>query len=137
MSGVNRFRDLSTNLLKRRFIRFLLVGALNTVFGYSVYALLIFMHVHYALAALGGQILGVLFNFKTIGLLVFDRRGNRRFLRFVSVYILTYLLTALLLKLFHAFNVNLYLAGALLLLPMAVLSYFLNRKFVFADDSRT
>ena len=134
---MKRLRDFGASLLNRRFIRFLLVGGLNTLFGYSVYALLIFLHVHYALAALGGQVLGVLFNFKTIGLLVFDRRGNRRFLRFVSVYILTYLLTALLLKFFHAFNVNLYLAGALLLLPMAVLSYFLNRKFVFADDART
>jgi putative flippase GtrA len=134
---VNRVRDVGTTLLQRRFVRFLLVGGLNTLFGYSVYALLIFLHVHYALAALGGQVLGVLFNFKTIGLLVFDRRGNRRFLRFVSVYLLTYLLTALLLKIFHAFDVNLYLAGALLILPMAVLSYFLNRNFVFIDDART
>ena len=132
---MSRLSDFCSFVLERRFVRFLLVGALNTLFGYSVYALLIYLHVHYALAALGGQILGVLFNFKTIGLLVFGRRGNRRFFRFISVYLLTYLLTAALLKLFHALDINLYLAGAILILPMAVLSFILNRRFVFGDDA--
>ena len=121
--------------LRIQFVRFLLVGALNTVFGYSVYALMLFLGVHYAAAALAGQILAVLFNFKTTGALVFSSRDNRRFLRFVGVYALTYGVNVFFLKIFHLLKLDMYLAGALLLLPMAFLAFGLNRRFVFTDPT--
>ena len=44
-------------------IKFLVVGAVNTVFGYSCYAGLLFIGLHYSLAALFGTLLGVVFNY--------------------------------------------------------------------------
>ena len=60
------------NLIKKRkFVRFLLVGVLNTLFGYFSFATLIIIGLDYKLAALLATIIGVLFNFQTTGRLVF------------------------------------------------------------------
>ncbi|NCQ92050.1 MAG: hypothetical protein GPI94_15420 [Microcystis aeruginosa LG13-03] len=64
----NRFVKL---LKKHRFVRFLLVGVLNTIFGYSLFAVLILIGLNYKYAVLIGTIQGVLFNFQTTGRLVF------------------------------------------------------------------
>jgi putative flippase GtrA len=59
------------NLIKKHnFARFLLVGVLNTIFGYFLYGTLILIGLDYKLAVLLATILGVLFNFQTTGRLV-------------------------------------------------------------------
>ena len=63
---------IAKKILERRFIRFLLVGGVKTLFGYGVFFSLIYIGLHYSLAALLGTILGILFNFQTVGRLVFD-----------------------------------------------------------------
>jgi putative flippase GtrA len=111
--------------------KFVAVGIINTVFGYSVYALFIFLGMHYSLAALFGTIIGVLFNFKTIGILVFKVNDDRLLIRFIGVYIVTYLMNVSVLKIFHNYRFNMYTAGLLLIVPMAGFSYVLHSKFVF------
>jgi len=60
------------NLIKKhKFARFLLVGVLNTIFGYFLYGTLILIGLDYKYAVLLVTILGVLFNFQTTGRLVF------------------------------------------------------------------
>jgi len=116
----------------RQFINFLFVGALNTGFGYCAYALFIFTGLHYSIAVLFSTILGVLFNFKTIGVLVFKNGDNRLILRFFAVYAIIYLLNVSGLKLFKSLgSQNMYVNGLILVLPLAFLSFFLNKKFVF------
>lgn len=128
----------TTNLVlsgeRKRLILFLLVGGVNTIFGYSLYALLLFFHLHYALASLLGTIGGVLFNFKTTGVIVFNNHDNKLLLRFIAVYAVTYLLNVSGLKIFTIFNSNMYLAGAVLILPMALLGFVLQKKFVFGVE---
>ena len=75
-----------------RFIKFLFVGGINTLFGYTSFAILIFLKLDYRIALLIATVCGVLFNFKTIGTLVFKKKSNRLITRFVIVYLLTYLL---------------------------------------------
>ena len=123
------------SLLDSRFIRFLLVGVLNTVFGYSVFAFFIFTGMHYAVAALLSTICGILFNFKTTGQIVFGSRDNSLLLRFFGVYAITYVIGVLFLKLSTAFQWNVLIAAAVLMPPMAVVSYTLNRLFVFAPST--
>lgn len=118
-------------MIDRRFLRFLAVGVLNTIFGYCAFAALLFVGVHYSLAALLSTVAGVIFNFFTTGRLVFDSREGSRIWRFVGVYGVIYLLNVVCLRLFKAAGVDLYLAGALLVPPMAVLAFVLNRAFVF------
>ena len=117
--------------LESRFVRFLLVGALNTVFGYSIFAVLILAGVHYAVAALFSTVAGVLFNFRTTGRLVFSSRDNTLLLRFCGVYAISYVVGVLLLKASVALSINVLLASAVLSLPMAVFSYSLHRLLVF------
>lgn len=119
---------------QKRLILFFLVGGINTVFGYSLYALLLFLHFHYSVASLLATIGGVLFNFKTTGVIVFKNSDNRLLLRFVSVYCVTYAINVGGLRVFHAFQMNMYLAGAILVLPMALLSYMLLKTFVFGGN---
>lgn len=121
-------------LLENRFLRFLAVGGLNTVFGYTVYVVLIYLGFHYALAVLLTTVLGVLFNFKTTGSLVFGSRNNRLIFRFVGAYAAICLMNIAALKVFKSFDVDMYLAGALVILPMAMVAFLLNRRFVFGGQ---
>lgn len=120
--------------MKNRFVRYLLVGILNTVFGYSLYAFFIFLNLHYSVAVLLGTVLGVLFNFKTIGKLVFKSHNNALIFRFVTVYALTYFVNVGGLRIFKGYNINMYLSGFLMLFPATVISYTLHKRFVFKES---
>jgi len=118
-------------LLDRRFAKFLVVGVLNTAFGYSIYAALIYLGLHVSVAILIGTILGILFNFRTTGQLVFGSRDNRLFVRFVAVYAILYVLNVAGVEALLLAGVGKYLAGALMLVPMALLAFILNKTLVF------
>ena len=121
-------RDL---LFDKQFHRFIAVGILNTIVGYSLFAFFIYTGLHYMLASLFATILGVLFNFHSIGKIVFKQHDYKLIFRFFSVYGITYLLGIIFLYFFDTLDVDMYLAGFLLLIPMAVISFLLNRYFVF------
>ncbi|HCS64153.1 MAG TPA: polysaccharide biosynthesis protein GtrA [Cellvibrio sp.] len=118
-------------MLAVQFVRFLAVGVVNTLFGYSIYALLIYLGLAYTYALLFATILGVLFNFQTIGRLVFQSRDKRLIGKFFAVYAITFCLNLLLIKLMIKLGLSAYLAGALALIPTTVLSFLLNKFFVF------
>jgi len=124
---------LTIPLLEHRFVRFLLVGGLNTAFGYGVYALALFLGAHYVVAATLSTVLGVLFNFLTTGSIVFGGLGKARLPRFVAVYAVTWAAGVLALKATSGLGIDLYLAGLLLLLPSAALTFLLLRSFVFKE----
>lgn len=117
--------------VKNKFIRFLFVGGLNTAFGYGIFASMLWFGLHYTLASFLSTILGILFNFKTTGVIVFDSHNNLLILKFFAVYGITYVLGVFGLYLFSLLRVSPYISGALLILPMACASFILNKKFVF------
>ena len=118
--------------LDRKLILFFLVAGLNTLFGYGLFAGLIFIGLPYFLATLVAQILGVLFNFKTYGVLVFKNNDNSRIFRFVGVYTVTYITNISLMFLFRQlWELNDYEIGAILAIPMGLLGFVLNKRFVF------
>lgn len=119
------------NLTSNKFIKFLLVGGLNTIFGYSAYAFLIFIGLHYTLAVLVGMIFGVFFNFFTTGRLVFKNSKNHLIFKFFGTSIIIYFLNIGFLRIFDLYKCNMYIAGIILLLPMAIIAFILNKKFVF------
>ena len=118
--------------LDNNFVRFILVGILNTIIGYGLFVLFIYLGLHYSLAVLLSTILGVLFNYKSIGSLVFSSK-TKSLHRFVAVYLFIYCLnvSGLWIILTYTGIENIYLSGAILLAPMAVVSFVLNKKFVF------
>lgn len=115
-----------------QFFVFILVGILNTLFGYGLFAFFIFLNVHYSLAVFLSTALGVLFNFKTTGSLVFRNSNNRLIFRFIVAYTIVYVLNIFFLWLLkRAGFENMYLNGFVLLVPLAMISFILNKFFVF------
>lgn len=113
------------------FLRFLVVGGMNTLFLYMVFAIFTLLHFHYVVATLIAYICGTLFNFRTYGTLVFRNKSFWLIFRFVGVAVLLYGLNIGILKIFEIFDVNKLVAQAILTLPLAGVSFFLFRKFVF------
>lgn len=118
--------------ISKSFIKFILVGILNTVFGYSVFALFNFLGFHYSMSTLLSTVIGILFNFKTTGCLVFNNNNNRLLFRFIMVYCITYFFTVLVLTVLSKLNLNnMYINYAVVLPVNALLSYYLMKKIVF------
>ena len=113
------------------------MGAVNTAFGYGVFALFIWTGLHYTLAAFLTEICGILFNFKTTGTIVFGSRDNRLIFRFFGVYLCVYLLRIGLLKVFLIYGVGPLPAAAIIVLPLSLLAYVLQRRFVFGTLEKT
>lgn len=114
-----------------QFFKFMLVGVFNTLFGYAVFSILIYIGLHYTLAVFIGTIIGVIFNFKTTGKLVFNSHDNALIWKFFGVYGIIYLLNVVGLYFLEKISVDIYTAGAILIVPMALVSFWLNKRFVF------
>ena len=123
--------------LAKQMLRYLLVGGLNTAFGYGIYAAFIFLGLYFAIAALISQIVGVVFNYFSYGKIVFRSRFNiRTLVKFASVYVLLYLISVAVLFLLQKIGWNAYEAGLGNMVVNVVLSFIINRRFVFSK-SRT
>ena len=110
-------------------VRFGLVGLLNTAFGYGVYALFILAGFWPGAALTLGMAAGVAFNFQTMRRLVFRSQG--RAVRFVLAYALILVANWLLLRLLLHAGLSELGGQAALALPMAALSFWLQRRYVF------
>ncbi len=121
------------NLKDPRFYRFLAIGLINTAFGYSIYALFLFIGMHYAIAGLFGTVLGVIFNFFTTGALVFSVVEGKRLFKFAGVYVVTYFCNIAGIKILFVMGFNYYYGGALMIPPMAILAFLLNKYWVFKE----
>ena len=131
-----QLRSFVVKFWENQLIRFLMVGGINTAFSYLIYAFFLYIGLHYTIAVLLAQICGVLFNFNTTGKIVFNNTKPNLIFRFIGVYLLTYFLNIFCLKLFELNNFNMYIAGAILVLPIAFLSFFLNKSLVFSSQSK-
>lgn len=114
-----------------QFFRFLFIGGVNTLFGYSIFVILVFIKLHYSLALLFATILGVLFNFKTLGIVVFRNDKNSKIIKFFLVYAMLYFVNVFFVAGLKYLGMGTYSAGAFAVLPVAALGYVLNRKLVF------
>lgn len=120
----------------RRLGRFLVIGVVNTLFGYGVYALLVYLKLSYLLALLLSTVAGVIFNFFSTGRLVFRQRGGLgTFASFIAAYALVYLVNAAELDLLvERLRVGPY-AGQAICLPTSVaMSWILLNFWVFKSN---
>lgn len=121
--------------LKYKFIRFIGVGIINTLFGVGMYCGLLFVGMNYYWAVALSTILGVIFNFQTIGHFVFANKDSSRICKFVLVYIVSYLINVLLIKiLVDLVGINTYLAGLISAPIIALLSFALHNTYVFKEN---
>ena len=115
----------------KKFILFLCVGLLNTLFGYSIFAFFLWIGLHFTISALISTIAGILFNFTTFGRIVFKNNSYSNLPKFVFIYALNYFLGVGVLYYCDQLDYNLYLVQAILLMPTAVLRYLLMKYFVY------
>jgi len=127
--GLGRFADL-------KIIKFLSAGVLNTIFGYTVYAALLFFNAQYLAALFGATVAGVIFNYFSFGRIVFNSySGWFVLLRFVLSYALIYAVNAALLGILTGyFLLNPYL-GQVVCIPIGILlSWLLMNYWVYKND---
>lgn len=125
-----------TRIFSPTIARFLGVGLLNTVVGYAIYAILILFDVPYLAALFMATVTGVIFNYFSIGRLVFKSRGGMIvFGKFIAAYGLVYFANAAGLELsIKNFQLNPYLGQALCVPPSVILSWLLMNYWVYKND---
>ncbi len=131
-----RIRLINISFLNSSQIKFLGVGLLNTIVGYSIYAVLIAFGLSYFTALFLATILGVTFNYFSVGSLVFVSKGGLAiFAKFVLAYSFVYMLNAIALNiLILTLHLGPYIAQALFV-PLSVsLSWMLMNYWVFKND---
>ncbi len=109
-----------------RFVKFLLVGVLNTAFGFTAYAVflkLIGLPWQFALAV--SYVLGVLWNFFSHGRIVFGTHGFGRLPAYVLAYVSIFLLNKWVLHILIGTGVSELWAQGLLVFPMAMVAFVL------------
>lgn len=119
----------------RRVLRFLMVGGLNTGFGYAVYAGFVLAGAAPWLAVGGATLLAFVFNFFSYGGLVFGSTSRRLWPRFLLFYAALGTLNWAMLRALAALGLGPFLAQAVLVPILAAAGYLALRRFVFRGQS--
>jgi putative flippase GtrA len=114
-----------------RVLKFLVVGGLNTAFGYWVFVAVHLLGDNSAIAAIVSTIIGVVFNFMTTGRLVFGSAHSHQFLRFGLVYTGQVCVNIGLLALAQRWGIHAILAQLIILPCLAAGTYLALKHFVF------
>jgi len=120
-------------ILDNKICRFIFSGLINTVFGFSIYSVLIYIELPYLLALLISTILGVFFNFFSFGHIVFGKHWNLLVLsKFIVSYVISYLFNSgMLIILTKNLLFDPYLGQLLCILPSAFICWFLLNHWVY------
>ena len=119
-----------------QFLRFVAVGVMNTGFSYLIYAIGLALGLHYALANLIAMITGILFSFKSQGHLVFQNRNSNLLRRFAASWFCIWLFNIGLIALMtRCTPFDAYVTGALALVPVTLLSFVVQKYYVFAGTN--
>ncbi len=114
-----------------RFGRFLVVGCINTAFGYAAFWLALRLGASLLITSISAATAGVIFNFFTTGGLVFRDLGRDRVLPFIAVYVVIIAVNTFgLIAMGHA-GIRPELGQIILLPALAITSFALQLMFVF------
>ena len=115
-----------------QFWRYLGVGAVNTLFGYTLYAMLVALGTEMFLAQIVATVIAVAFNYFTYNRHVFGGASPSK-LRFLLAYALNYLVGFVALALAAVFVRSPYLAGLLATFVAALINFVVLRRYVFVS----
>jgi len=132
MSGPDTFwaRRIAP-LLRPQFMRYLAVGAANTGFSILVYWAMLWAGLAVPLASLASLGVGILISFTTQSRFVFDNRDPWKLLPYFIVWSILYAFNLGLIWLLMRCGLDAYAAGFLSTPATVLLSYFLQKAFVF------
>jgi len=117
--------------LQGQVLRFGVVGILNTIFSYSIYALGIYLGLTYYVASLISMIVGVMVSFATQGRLVFRAQLKGRFPSYLLMWLLLYLVNVGTIRWLLTFDLNQYVAGLIAAIPVVIASFVLQKFIIF------
>lgn len=136
---LKKIEEIIVSLCSKQFVRFVLVAAMNTMFGLLVNYILLFifqnlLEIPHAIfiSNLLATIISILFNFKTYGALVFKNKDRKLIFRFLMVTTFTYLLNmdGIALLQYMDFNNN-YINLTVMAIPVGLCNYFFNKIFTY------
>jgi hypothetical protein len=81
--------------------------------------------------------MGIFLSFYTHGKFVFGNTEKRLLSRFIGGWIVIYFANIFLIRELIQWGLNAYISGALAIIPIAVLSYFFQKFFVFRQAALT
>ncbi|NOD49794.1 MULTISPECIES: GtrA family protein [unclassified Ruegeria] len=110
---------------KKSFMRFAMVGVLNTAFGYALFTILNLSGLPPQVALVISFSGGVLWNFMTHARLVFDTKGLGRLPFYILSYLVVYAFNALSLEGLLSVGFQPIIAQGIIVLPAAILAFIL------------
>ncbi len=123
--------------LPARPLRFVLVGAFNTLVSFGSFSLLVAADIDLPVASLAGLIAGIAVGFLTQGSLVFGHLSLPSLARFLMAWTTMYFVHLGIVYGLMAIGVPPIAGGAVALCVIAGLSYFVLRDLVFRPDPLT
>lgn len=114
----------------RQVLRYYQAGMLNTLFGYGLYAVLVFLSLDMFVAQLISHVLGTLFNYINFSRYAFAGKTGSP-LRFVASYAVNYLLSLAVLWVLSQAIASSYLAGLVTVVIISALNFVILKRFVF------
>lgn len=117
--------------IQKIYIRYLLTGILNTIFGILVYLIFTIIGFNYPSALAFSTILGIGFNYLTFSINVFGFSNKKNFMKYIFNYILIYLCSIGLVSLFITMGLNQNISGVITITIMAIINFFILKKYVF------
>jgi putative flippase GtrA len=120
-----------------QWLRFGVIGALNTGLSFGCYLVLLALGLPFALANLLALLLGIVVSFRTQGRWVFGSNDWSRMRRFAPVWLVLYLLNIAGIAGLMRLGLTPAWAGLVALPFVVVLSYLLQRRWVFRHEGKT
>jgi len=124
-------------LFKDQRIRFLFVGGLNTIFGYGIYALLVYIGLNIYIANVISTVLGIFHSYLWNRFYTFRSKDKAlgEIVRFITVYLISFAISNVILFVFVTkLGINKYLGGLFNLICTTLISWFGHKYFSFKGD---
>ncbi len=120
-------------MINTKFIKFIFVGILNTIFSYFIFVVIFYFTNNKELTLSLSFVIAIIFNYLMMSKYVFsDKKAFGKLLKFFLVYIVLYIVNIIHLKVcVDIYDFNVYFAQFLTLLYLPLLSFYLNNKYVF------
>jgi len=124
-------------IVENRFIRFLVVGVVNSLVGFSAFTVIFLFSGSAWIAIAGGNACGIAFNFLSTGGVVFRDLSLNNIPRFIACSLLLLVLNVCLMNWLSPLIGSRIGTQALLTPPLAGVSYFVMAKLVFRHAGRS
>ena len=114
-----------------QFIKFIFIGGINTLFGFSIYVFFIWYGLNYSIALAISIFFGVIFNYFSTGRVVFNHSKFDRIFAYLSSYLFVYIVNISLISMLLLSGLNEIEAGFIALFALSLVMYFLIKKYVY------